>query len=810
MSQIPVAAESSVEMPVSTPAPAPKAAASPPPVAELDATMLSHLLRVFNMHAKGPNQSWDADQVATFLTRVQGDKDCVAGKPSAEMDFHGFLRYLTSPAADITAPLPPQDVESYPLLSYYINSSHNTYLTGNQLYSDASTTAYRTVLECGCRCIEIDVWDGEDDDSDSSSDTDKKRAEDGSSSDENDASNMKKRQRKAVARREMVHRAKEKARQTLPTSLTARFSKSTLGRRLEQYVEKSLEDRPARPRRAPSSSEEGNALPSPPVEPRVLHGHTLTRQVSFRAVCATIRKYGFATTDMPLIVSLEVHCTAQQQDVMVQIMEQEWGDLLLEQRSPDATTERTDGNILPAPVTLPSPGSLRNKIVIKVKYVPPAKSTSSRSPAGDDDGTASEDQGISGKLANIATTTSVANLSSPSATLAVSTPQVSVADGAAVKPPKIIQALSQLGIYTQGVSFKSLSQPEAVMPTHVFSLSENNLMEVHAKHGLALFNHNRRFFMRAYPSGLRIGSSNLDPACFWRKGVQIAALNWQNCDKGMMLNDAMFLGTGGYVLKPKGYRGDAIRGNAAASEPDRSGLNVSFLPPPTAPASMSGAEPVASLPLLPKYLNLSITVIAAQGLSLPRPRSDDSDEAGSDTSTDAGNEPAAMPPTPTSTRTIRPFVKIVLHVDDHPEQTGEDADRARTGEYKVKTHVAKDSSTDGGRNPDFGQELLRFTNVPLAAPLPTTEAAMVAAVADAELMPKITAAESAAVAASLSFVRFLVKDTGGAMRRDTLLGWAAVRLDRLQPGYRLVRLRDPVHMRPNGALLLVKIDKQVT
>lgn len=90
------------------------------------------------------------------------------------------------------------------------------------------------------------------------------------------------------------------------------------------------------------------------------------------------------------------------------------------------------------------------------------------------------------------------------------------------------------------------------MPTHVFSLSEKNLMEVHAKHGPALFSHNRKFLMRAYPSGLRIGSSNLDPVRFWRKGVQIVALNWQNCDEGMMLNDAMFLGTGGYVLKPEG------------------------------------------------------------------------------------------------------------------------------------------------------------------------------------------------------------------------------------------------------------------
>mmetsp|Transcript_20162 Transcript_20162/g.57833 ORF Transcript_20162/g.57833 Transcript_20162/m.57833 type:complete len:882 (+) Transcript_20162:131-2776(+) len=75
-----------------------------------------------------------------------------------------FEAYLASNENSAFDPLREECDEhnmSKPLSEYWINTSHNTYLTGDQLTSTSSVEMYMNALYRGCRCVELDIWDGD-------------------------------------------------------------------------------------------------------------------------------------------------------------------------------------------------------------------------------------------------------------------------------------------------------------------------------------------------------------------------------------------------------------------------------------------------------------------------------------------------------------------------------------------------------------------------------------------------------------------------------------------------------------------------
>lgn len=120
------------------------------------------LLRAHEFTTRNSNQN---DHItlddATKLVSTGMGEDFSESNPV--LSFEGFCQILNDPrndGFDVSKQERYQDT-TQPLSHYFMASSHNTYLEGDQLRSASSVNRYINDLCKGCRCVELDCWDGE-------------------------------------------------------------------------------------------------------------------------------------------------------------------------------------------------------------------------------------------------------------------------------------------------------------------------------------------------------------------------------------------------------------------------------------------------------------------------------------------------------------------------------------------------------------------------------------------------------------------------------------------------------------------------
>ncbi|XP_047187051.1 1-phosphatidylinositol 4,5-bisphosphate phosphodiesterase delta-4 isoform X2 [Scophthalmus maximus] len=341
------------------------------------------------------------------------------------MTFDGFLMYLGSAEGSIFSPQRRgvyQDM-SQPLCHYFISSSHNTYLMEDQLRGQSSVEGYIRALKRGCRCVEVDCWDG------------------------------------------------------------------------------------------------ANG------EPIVYHGHTFTSKILFKDVVSAVGKYAFKVSDYPVILSIENHCSVEQQRVMAQHLNHILGDKLLK--------STLDGK---APIRLPSPEDLKGKILLKAKKI-----------GGLEESFSGTEDSLTGEPSDEDEVAEIDgdNLHRESVRHRVKSKQ------------RLSKELSDCVVYCKSVRFNSFKHARIHSKVYeVASFTEYKARKHLREAGTEFVLHNSRQLTRVYPSGFRTDSSNFGPQEMWNAGCQIVALNFQTAGEGMDLNDGLFSQNGrcGYVLKPSFMR----------------------------------------------------------------------------------------------------------------------------------------------------------------------------------------------------------------------------------------------------------------
>ncbi|KKA30302.1 hypothetical protein TD95_005350 [Thielaviopsis punctulata] len=511
-----------------------------------------------------------------------------------------------------------------------------------------------------------------------------------------------------------------------------------------------------------------------------MHGWTVCPPCTFREVCQAIAKYGFIQNPLPIIVSLEVHADVPQQRCMVDIMEEEWGDLLL--------TEPLEG--YDPQFRVPTLADLQHRILVKVKKHYGSRNMAVattadifrhlRHKSGEALNRLTPETRRSGldlyvgrdrdsgrhlsreSLVSIGSTGSAAT-QNWDAESCISTE--SAGESATSEQRAITECLGRLAVYTHGERFKGWQQANIKKPSHIFSISEKRIPALYASDPEVVFAHNKSFFMRAYPNVVRIDSSNPDPADFWRKGVQMVAMNWQRNDYGMMINHAMFADEDGWVPKPPGFR--------STNKDTLTHLDACVWKTMKLRITLHAGHNVAPSKTLPSSSFSSPSSSSAIGSASMGTMPAAATSAPLYPSSIAGPPPDPAPAVELD-KTVEPVVRVTVHTEAQQKDLEKNSRGVTDTGGKKPATVSLCSPAGRSQNPDWGDE---------------------GCVMDFEPIPRVTD--------KLSYIRFTVRNHT-VMRSNPLLSWQCIRLDRLQSGFRFIPLLNAQAV-PCG-FLLVTID----
>ncbi|XP_039949093.1 1-phosphatidylinositol 4,5-bisphosphate phosphodiesterase classes I and II isoform X2 [Bactrocera neohumeralis] len=433
-----------------------------------------------------------------------------------QLSLDGFLRYLMSDDNPIVAPskLDLCDDMDQPLSHYFVNSSHNTYLIGHQLTGKSSVEIYRQCLLAGCRCVELDFWNGR---------TDEPVIVHGYTL------------VPEINARDALEAIAESAFKTseFPVILSfenhcnprqqakiANYCREIFG---EMLLDKPLDSHPLEP---------NVDLPPPSLLKRKIiiknkrkhHHHHRHKKGGAAAAPTTVSKLSTANSVDASSKATTNHATtpsAIQQQVSVQ--------------ADNAAAAAAGGSVMSTPV-LTGNGDISSTV-----YAPPLqqiRQNSKDSTGSSDTDSSSDDESMPNVTPN---------------------PPVG-ADPTAEKPQKETEAAAELSAlvnYVEPVHFYTFENAEKKNRCYeMSSFDEKQATALLKERPIEFVNYNKHQLSRVYPTGTRFDSSNFMPQLFWNAGCQLVALNYQTLDLAMQLNLGIFEynDRSGYLLKPEFMR----------------------------------------------------------------------------------------------------------------------------------------------------------------------------------------------------------------------------------------------------------------